>query len=527
MSTNSNITPQYQSYGGTSARSEESPVAALTFKVPHSPATKAKNRKRRIKVLDEDDYIGQVEKIIERDFFPELDKLKAQNEYIEARDRKDYVTMSRLQEKYSGCRPATGRLQSPATFETPEDLPRENDPRRPEPESDKVQASSDGTETNVVSDNTEENQKMTLDKFLATHTSEDNESFIEIQEENDKKHRIKNAWMYKDEQLCLEMKAQQMALPSIEHQAMLPIKQLDVDTWTYQNINSVFHYPEGLELSEEEKLELAKKQKIIKHDNTRISKTPWKTEKQMEQLKKEAEKQEALAAGKVGIDGKELVRPETPTVNGFKLMSMAPSPKLGVEDSPLMTWGQLEGTPYRLEGCETPLLQSGGGGQGFSMKEVSRRDRLAKELADNNSKYYRDRKSKAIAQVKSSMKAGKGLAGMSPAAQRLASGKLGIRVGTDQMLRSSYTPSPARKVKGTPTPRMMSKSTPSHTPVRKPGSKVTPNIGVRTKTPGPTDITDNLLDIKNKQGDKTEKVKVNTDNLLNISNRARAAEFFK
>merc|ERR1712142_841471 len=241
-------------------------------------------------------------------------------------------------------------------------------------------------------------------------------------------------------------------------------------------------------------------------------------EKQMEQLKKEAEKQEALAAGKVGIDGKELVRPETPSVNGFKLMSMTPNPSLAVEDSPLMTWGQLEGTPYRLEGCETPLLQSGGG-PGFTMKELSQRDRLAKELADNNSKYYRNRKSKAIAQVKSSIKAGKGLAGMSPAAQRLASGKLGIRVGTDQMLRSSYTPSPARKVKGTPTPRMMSKTTPSHTPVRKPGSKVTPNIGVRTKTPGPTDITDNLLDIGNKQGDKTEKVKVNTDNLLNISNR--------
>ena len=90
---------------------------------------------------------------------------------------------------------------------------------------------------------------------------------------------------------------------------MLPIKQLDVDTWTYQNINTVFHNPEGLELSEKEKIELAKKQKIIKHDNTRLSKVPWKTEKQMEQLKKEAEKQEALSAGKVlvnSLDGIEL-----------------------------------------------------------------------------------------------------------------------------------------------------------------------------------------------------------------------------
>ena len=28
--------------------------------------------------MDEDEYVAKVEKIIERDFFPELDKLKAQ-----------------------------------------------------------------------------------------------------------------------------------------------------------------------------------------------------------------------------------------------------------------------------------------------------------------------------------------------------------------------------------------------------------------------------------------------------------------
>merc|ERR1719334_2558342 len=473
--------------------------------------------------MDEDDYIGQVEKIIERDFFPELEKLKAQNEYIEARDRKDYATMNRLQEKYSGCRPATGgRLPSPATFETPQDLPRENDPRRPEESNEFEELSK--TESEYLP-NKEKNQ-VTLDKFLASHTSEDNESFIEIQEENDKKHRIKNAWMYKDEQLCLEMKAQQMALPSIEHQAMLPIKQLDVDTWTYQNINSVFHYPEGLELSEEEKLELAKKQKIIKHDNTRISKTPWRSEKQMDKLRREVEHKEALAAGKVGIDGKELVRPETPSVNGFKLMSMTPSPALGVEDSPLMTWGEVDTTPYMLGGCNTPLVTSGGAGGGFQIQETSARDRIAHQLAENNSRYYRERKMKAMQQVKSSLKAGKGLANMSPAAQRLASGKLGIRVGTDSMLKASYTPSPARKTPGsTPTPR----STPSRTPSSK--NKVTPKLGVRTKTPGTgktsSDITDNLLDINLSKSN--DKVKVNTDNLLQISSssRPRASDFFK
>ena len=78
-------------------------------------------------------------------------------------------------------------------------------------------------------------------------------------------------------------------------------------------------------------------------------------------------------------------------MNGFKLMSLAPSPLLGVQDSPLMTWGDIESTPYRLEGAETPLLTPGAGlpGGGFKMKEASSRDRIAKELADKNAKAYR------------------------------------------------------------------------------------------------------------------------------------------
>ena len=87
----------------------------------------------------------------------------------------------------------------------------------------------------------------------------------------------------------------------------------------------------------------------------------------MELLRREAERQRDLAAGKVGADGKEIVRPETPLVNGFKLVSMAPSPALGVADSPLMTWGEVESTPFRLEGCETPLLHAG---PGFTIKVI-------------------------------------------------------------------------------------------------------------------------------------------------------------
>ena len=166
-------------------------------------------------------------------------------------------------------------------------------------------------------------------------------------------------------------------------------KPLDIELWTYQNINSVMHHPDTLELTEDQKIEIAKKKKEIIHNNTRLEKNPWKTEKQMEVLRREAERMKEAAEGKVGIDGNLVVRPDTPSVNGFKLMSMTPTPHLAPGDSPLMTWGEVESTPYRLEGAETPLLIGGGGGGGYTMRAPSQRDRLAKELADKNSQYYR------------------------------------------------------------------------------------------------------------------------------------------
>ena len=133
---------------------------------------------------------------------------------------------------------------------------------------------------------------------MANHTSEDNKSFTNLQVEHEKKHGEKNAWMYKDEAMYLEMKAQQM-----EQQAALPYKP-----------GNSFHNPDGLEPTEAEKIEKAKNEKIIIHNNNRISETPRKSDKQVDKLRKEVEQREGLAAGKVGIDGKVVVKLETPSV---------------------------------------------------------------------------------------------------------------------------------------------------------------------------------------------------------------------
>ena len=71
---------------------------------------------------------------------------------------------------------------------------------------------------------------------------------------------------------------------------------------------------------------------------------------------------------------------------------------------------------------------------------------------------------------------------MSPAAQRLASERLGIRLGTDKALRSTYSPSPQRIAQGTPD----RSRTPSRTPNSTPGKNRTP------RTPS---LTDNLLNL--------------------------------
>lgn len=74
------------------------------FKVPRIPVTK------KIKVLEEDTYLDNMGKIIQRDFFPDLEKLKAQNEYLDAQSQNDSARMLQIFEKYSsGKRPLTSR----------------------------------------------------------------------------------------------------------------------------------------------------------------------------------------------------------------------------------------------------------------------------------------------------------------------------------------------------------------------------------------------------------------------------------
>lgn len=59
------------------------------------------SRQRQVKVLDEDTFLDKLEEIIEKDFFPDLEKLKLQQAYYEAVRNNDYDSIRELMSRYN------------------------------------------------------------------------------------------------------------------------------------------------------------------------------------------------------------------------------------------------------------------------------------------------------------------------------------------------------------------------------------------------------------------------------------------
>ncbi|KAG8146267.1 hypothetical protein E2320_012628 [Naja naja] len=245
------------------------------------------------RVLDEDSYIQSLEKIIQRDFFPDVEKLRAQKEYLEAEESD--VT--------------------PATFETPEVHP--GDPSVLSKPKLTVKSLEEGEAE-------EEENKDTLpclDNFLAKHTSEDNASFEQIMEVAKEKEKAKHYWLYEAEEEFAQRHQEQLALPSLEEQQALGSGKAGVETWEYKAKNSLMYYPPGVPDEED----VFKKPREVAHRNTRFLKDPFSQAVSKSQLQQAAALNAQYKQGKVGPDGKELIPQESPKVNGYGFVA-TPSP---------------------------------------------------------------------------------------------------------------------------------------------------------------------------------------------------------
>ena len=151
-----------------------------------------------------------------------------------------------------------------------------------------------------------------------------------------------------------------------------------LDTWKFTAKNTLMYIPEGCPLTDEEQLEKCKRTRVINHSNTRFSADMLRSLNQTSSNIQTPGTQNKLnplvsVIAKVGVDGKEAVSSDTPKVRGYSFVDASPSPMPGRslgDESPMMMWGEIESTPFRLEGSATPLFGKGAGGPEFKIPEV-------------------------------------------------------------------------------------------------------------------------------------------------------------
>ncbi len=216
------------------------------------------------------------------------------------------------------------------------------------------------------------------------HTSEDNAAFREMISDLEKRRRAHMAWCYEAEDkakkaiepskgpapLAIESGAPSKASGSgpasgaevvLAAEAPPPREGSQPDSWPgYKVHNAVLFVPEGVPFSakEQAKRHADLSARKINHANTHLpGLLPGDAAEENARLKEailSAKAQRTAAAqlqGRVGPDGKELFPAgATPGVRGFSFMAATPSPAPGaVGESPFMTWGEVEGTPFALD----------------------------------------------------------------------------------------------------------------------------------------------------------------------------------
>ena len=205
----------FADHGGTAPLAHLSRTLRRSVSLPMATDSSAKtdapprSLDRQV-VLEEDEYAEALSHIIARDFFPSLVHLDATNNYLDALKSQDpgqiQATVRRLEEINT---PLTNRRSTAAVGATPTPYGGRgtyDTPLRTPYGSDRY-GDDEGGEP--LPKKRKFDTGMSLDNFQAKYTSEDNASFLEILDDENKKRRETYGWAY-DAQKRVEEQRERM-----------------------------------------------------------------------------------------------------------------------------------------------------------------------------------------------------------------------------------------------------------------------------------------------------------------------------
>ncbi|KAF9942055.1 hypothetical protein BGZ65_011356 [Modicella reniformis] len=383
-------------------------------------------------VLEEDEYIEALSKIIERDFFPDLAKLKRQHAYLNAVEMNDVERIAATARDITGNDTPLGlrRLKTPA--QTPKILasglpdrswtparvdigsatPSWRDDSRTTAEvglndTPAIDTPSATSSRKMIKRTNDESGKepidtsLSLDQFQARYTSEDNASFIEIVEKINAQKREKYRWLYEQERKSQKLiengqssdqkllrEAGELGTGTLastetsEDVSKLALIVKDkrsgiIPTWEFKTKNTLMFYPEGFGTRLDEK-DIRAAPKEIVHSNTGFQGRDLLVVNQAA-----ADRIDSTSSTRAGST-------ETPRVGGYSFVSSTPTPSMSQmgDDPDMMTWGTIE---------DEPLLISSGvsdaGPSPFKLPPTSRRELIAQRLQEKASKRFRENSS--------------------------------------------------------------------------------------------------------------------------------------
>ncbi|KAL7593320.1 hypothetical protein Lser_V15G34871 [Lactuca serriola] len=450
-------TPIHQSVGSSNS------LLTTTTKNPRKRASST--------VLDEDTYVAAIEKIIERDFFPDIPKLRDRLDWLEATRTGDPMQIRDAQlkiiERRSGKVSVTdteGKIRTPGSTFFRNTTPLEFD-RTPGTDSFVKDELLNAARELVKEDGSVDADSLTLDEFFRKYTSEDNDSFSKLIEKVNRKKRERYAFLLEGENrdTALIEDAKKDRITDGYGTSDQPLATLE--GWKYTAKNLLMYHPADrgeAPLTQDELAERLKGMtKEISKPNTRFH------GKMMDSKPKEDDPMSVLynpVAGGTPVqwsmsdrDGDKFKRYDledlrkTPNPfyvesnkksdNGYTFVR-TPSPAPGVDESPFITWGEIEGTPLRLEPEDTPIdIGGSGNGPQFKIPLPPSRDLKAHSLSREAARKLRDR-SKMFKKppLHRGGSASPGARTLSPAAQKFVRNAIAksSNSNVDESLRASY-----------------------------------------------------------------------------------------